>query len=203
MTREPRHPEPSLPSDMDQDKDLIARTLAGENAAFDALLTRYRNRIFGLLVHMVRDGQEADDMAQEVFVRAYYGLKNFRGECSFFTWLYRIAANVLYTQTRRAARRRQIHEQAWQEITRRSACRTPAEAAESGELQELVMRALPLIDVRLREVLVLRDLEGFEEAEVAQLLKVPRGTVKSRLFRAREDLRRIILNQFKEKGRQS
>lgn len=192
MTREPSASENSRTENMETDQVLIARVIDGDNASFDILVTRYRDRIYRVLRQMLRDGQEAEDLAQEVFVRAYHGLRRFRGECNFFTWLYRIAANVLYTQTRRAARRREIHDRAGREIVRSSACLTPADHAEREEIREWVRRALPHIDPRLREVLVLRDIEGYEVEEVARMLQVPKGTVKSRLFRAREDLRRLI-----------
>jgi RNA polymerase sigma-70 factor (ECF subfamily) len=196
MNREPRRSETGHTFEGERDETLIARAVDGDAAAFDVLTTRYRDRIFGFCFHLVRDRAEADDLAQEVFVRAYYGLRTFRRECAFFTWLYRIASNVVYTQTRKSARRREVHQAAEAERQRRRPPPSPAELAERAELEEWVGWALARIDPRLGEVLVLRDLEGMDTIEVARTLGVPEGTVKSRLFRAREDLRRLVLARF-------
>lgn len=196
MSREPISSEPGLTSVGETDEALISRAVQGDAEAFDTLTTRYRDRIFGFCFHLVRDRAEADDLAQEVFVRAYFGLKTFRRECAFFSWLYRIASNVVCTQTRRAARRREVQTAAEAERQRWVLPPTPADLAEKNELVELVHWALSRIDPRLGEVLVLRDLEGMGTAETARTLGLPEGTVKSRLFRAHDDLRRLVQHRF-------
>lgn len=183
------------------DQELIAHTLEGETRAFDELLRRYRDRVYRLTYHMLWNEHEAEDAAQEVFVRAYCHLKKFRGDSNFFTWLYRIAKNVVYTQARKAGRRREIYRLAHrQQALRGTALPLPDSSAERGEMLERVHAGLRSLDFRLQEVLVLHGIEGLDNAEVAQVLNVPLGTVKSRLFRAQEDLRQWFASQ--DLGRQ-
>jgi RNA polymerase sigma-70 factor (ECF subfamily) len=169
---------------------LIERTLAGDNTGFDGLITRYRDRIFSLAFHLLWNRTEAEDLAQEVFLRAYRGLKAFRRDARFFTWLYRITVNLVYTQSHRAASRRHAREQLALALRSAPCPQNPAELVEADEASDLLHAALANLDLRLREVLVLREIEGLEVAEVARMLRIPEGTVKSRLFRAHEDLRR-------------
>jgi RNA polymerase sigma-70 factor (ECF subfamily) len=196
MTREPKKTTASLTEDMEEDPVLILRTLDGDDTAFDTLVTRYRDRIYALAFHMLWSREEAEDVAQEVFVRAYRSLAKFRKESGFFTWLYRIAVNLVYTQARKAARQRQVYALAYREMKGSQASpKTPFELAARGELAENLHAALLRVDPRMRQVLVLRELEGLDVGEVAEILHLPKGTVKSRHFRAREDLR-LILEQM-------
>ncbi len=193
MSREPEN-SPSSLNFRPSDKALIERTLKGENGAFDMLVTRYRDRVFSLAYHMLQNAFEADDVAQEVFVKAYRNLGKFRQEASLFTWLYRIAVNEIYTRTKKTSRRRALYENALQESSRLHATplASPEDLAQSGELKEMILKAINQLDPRFRQVLILKELEGLEVGEVARILGLPEGTVKSRLFRAREDLKRII-----------
>jgi RNA polymerase sigma-70 factor, ECF subfamily len=195
MKREPEAIDPGLTNTGQEDDVLIARTLKGEMAAFDEIMTRYRDKIFSFVSHTLRDPHEAEDVAQEVFIRAYKSLRHFRGDAKLFTWLYRIAMNVMYTRTRRAARHRWVHAQAFREKGDAFAPvpRTPEELAESREQSTMILMAIKQLDPRFREVVVLRELEGLDVREVAEILNLPEGTVKSRLHRALADLRRIIL----------
>ena len=196
MTRELPDPGASPKVVNATDQELIARTLGGESRAFDELLRRYRDRVYRLAYHMLWNEHEADDAAQEVFVRAYCHLKKFRGDSSFFTWLYRIAKNVVYTQAHKAGRRREIYRLAHrQQSLRGTVLPLPDTSAERGEMLERVYAGLDGLDPRLREVLVLRGIEGLDNEEVARRLNVPLGTVKSRLFRAQEDLRQWFASQ--------
>jgi RNA polymerase sigma-70 factor (ECF subfamily) len=173
------------------DRELIACTLGGETRAFDELMWRYRDRVYRLAYHMLWNEHEADDAAQEVFVRAYCHLNKFRGDSSFFTWLYRIAKNVVYTQAKKAGRQREIYRTAHEEQSLRGAAGpSPEISAERAELMARVYSGLGTLDPRLQEVLVLREIEGLDNDEVARVLAVPLGTVKSRLFRAQENLRK-------------
>ncbi|NTV51598.1 MAG: sigma-70 family RNA polymerase sigma factor [Candidatus Firestonebacteria bacterium] len=172
------------------DGELIARTLAGETRAFDELMLRYRDRVYRLAYHMLWNEQEADDAAQEVFVRAYCHLKKFRGDSGFFTWLYRIAKNVVYTQAKKSGRRREIARLAHRRfLLQGRPAPTPEAYAERGELRELIRDGLRSLEPKQQEVLVLRGIEGLDNDEVARVLNVPVGTVKSRFFRAQENLR--------------
>jgi RNA polymerase sigma-70 factor (ECF subfamily) len=178
------------------DQELIQHTLGGETRAFDELMGRYRDRVYRLAYHMLWNEHEADDAAQEVFVRAYCHLNKFRGDSSFFTWLYRIAKNVVYTQAKKAGRRREICRTAHQEQSLRgTAALSPEISAERGEMMVRVYAGLSSLDPRLQEVLVLREIEGLDNDEVARVLAVPLGTVKSRLFRAQENLRKWFAAQ--------
>jgi RNA polymerase sigma-70 factor (ECF subfamily) len=159
-------------------------------------MRRYRDRVYRLAYHMLWNEHEADDAAQEVFVRAYCHLDKFRGDSNFFTWLYRIAKNVVYTQAKKAGRRREIYQQVHQEHTLRgTAALSPEVSAERSEMMNRVYAGLRSLDPRLQEVLVLREIEGLDNDEVARVLEVPLGTVKSRLFRAQENLRKWFAAQ--------
>ncbi|MCK5242574.1 sigma-70 family RNA polymerase sigma factor [bacterium] len=194
MNREPQNNNSSLNNRQAKDKNLIERTLKGDNEAFDMLVTRYRDRVFSLAYHMLLNSEEAEDIAQEVFVRAYRSLGKFRQESGFFTWLYRIAVNIVYTQAKKNARRRVLYDEALKEreYLQPQSFDSPEIPAQSGELREMILRAINQLDHRFRQVIVLKELEGMDVSEVAQILGLPEGTVKSRLFRAREDLRHII-----------
>ncbi len=187
------------------DHELVRRAAEGETRAFDELMRRYRDRVYRLALNMLWNEHEADDVAQEVFVRAYCNLKKFRGDSSFFTWLYRIAVNVVYTQSKKAGRRREIHQLAQQvKDEQAKPAPSPEQTAEHEDLMRWVYLGLQHLDPRLREVLVLRDIEGLDIATVSDILKIPSGTVKSRLFRAQDDLRQWMqAQQFARKEGQS
>ncbi len=194
MNREPETGRASPTYRGEMDAELVARTLAGENAAFDALVVKYRERVYSLAFHMLRNEQEALDVSQEVFMRAYFALGKFRGESGFFTWLYRIAVNLVYTHAKRESKRRELNVKAagdgWGQV--HAAVKTPEELAEKNEIQAALHRALQALDLRFREVLVLKEIEGLEVEEVAEVLGLPQGTVKSRLFRARRQLKGLL-----------
>ncbi|MCD4812259.1 sigma-70 family RNA polymerase sigma factor [bacterium] len=194
MTREPHHHDSSLNLGQANDRKLIDQTLSGHNEAFDVLVTRYRDRIYSLAYHMLSNAEEAQDIAQEVFVRAYKNLSKFRHESSFYTWLYRIAVNIVYTQAKKASRRRELYDQAFKDLRMKPGKmpETPEGLAQLEELKEMILRAIRQLDPRFRQVLILKEIEGHDVSEVAKMLKLPQGTVKSRLYRAREDLRHII-----------
>lgn len=194
MNREPQNNNSSLNIRQAKDKNLIERTLKGDNEAFDMLVIRYRDRVFSLAYHMLLNFEEAEDIAQEVFVRAYRSLGKFRQESGFFTWLYRIAVNIVYTQAKKNTRRRVLYDEVLKEreYLQPQSFDSPEIPAQSGELREMILRAINQLDHRFRQVIVLKELEGMDVSEVARILGLPEGTVKSRLFRAREDLRHII-----------
>jgi RNA polymerase sigma-70 factor, ECF subfamily len=200
MKREP-HPTPSsLNNSQETDRQLIARALRGDSGAYDTLVTRYRDRLYSLVYHMVQNAQEAEDLAQETFVKAYRNLGKFRHESNFYTWLYRIAVNLVYTQSKKYSRRRMLFTAAVMSGDSLGARwpATPEELAQSEEVKEMILKAIHQLDPRFRQVLILKELEGLEVAEVAKILGLPEGTVKSRLFRAREDLRRLLKSWKRE-----
>lgn len=198
--REPRPTPSSLNNSQETERALIARALKGDSGAYDTLVTRFRDRLYALVYHMVLNAQEAEDLAQETFVKAYRSLGKFRQESNFYTWLYRIAVNLVYTQSKKYSRRRALFTAAVQSGDSLGAHwpATPEELAQSEEAREMILKAIHQLDPRFRQVLVLKELEGLEVAEVAKILGLPEGTVKSRLFRAREDLRRLLKSWKRE-----
>jgi len=202
--REPTKSELSHNNKEENDLDLVQYAVQGDRDAFDILVTRYRDRVFNLARQMLKDSDAAEDIAQEVFVRAYRGLRNFRRESKFFTWLYRIAVNLVYTQAKREARRREIYHEVYSDMKpiQTMSLESPEDCAVSGELSHMISQVIKELDPRFRQVLILREIEELDVAEVSSILKLPKGTVKSRLFRAREDLRKRLsaLKAKEEKG---
>ena len=179
---------------MDADRALVDEAKAGSLEAFDVLLRRYQVRVVNYVLALTRDPNEAEDLAQEAFVRAFRALKKFRGESSFKTWLYSIATNVAQTHLDGRGRRERLGE--------RSADGNPLEVSEvsSGDAsveqtlvqREAIDRALAELSEDLRLAVILRDVEGLEYQEIADIMGVPLGTVESRIFRARQRLRPLL-----------
>lgn len=177
----------------DDDRDLVARARKGDLEAFEALVKTHQHR----LVHFVRmmtssaaDREAAEDVAQEAFLRAYRALGQFRGQSSFRTWLYQIATNVARTQS---ARRRDRNEQ--QEPESPYERDRPSEEHVERRIiaHDQLRRALQALPDDWREALVLRDIEGLDYKEIAEVLGIPMGTVESRIFRGRQRLKAALM----------
>ena len=189
---------PSVPDD----RALVTRCQSGDRSAFDELVLRYQDRIFRLAMHMLHDREDAYDVAQECFVKAYRGLATFRGEAAFSTWLYRIAIHASTCHLRRTAnrmRRRHVSlggpdSDAPNAGAMQPAVNTPGpeEMADRVEQRSLVRQAIRTLESEHRVVVLLRDIEGMTYDEIGGLLQCPVGTVKSRLHRAREQLRQTL-----------
>ncbi len=172
------------------DSQLIGRTLAGEPAAFGELVLRYQDRLYNSLVRVLGSAEDAHDAAQDAFVQAFVKLDTFRGSSAFYTWLYRIAFNTAMSHARRKRPTRSLDDD-------RADCgREPVDAEPTPEarlhLSERavqVHRALAALSAEFREVIVLREMDGCKYEEIAEILELPVGTVRSRLFRARLELR--------------
>lgn len=177
---------------------------SGDRAAYGLLVVAYQDRIYNAMLRMVGDREEARELTQEAFTRGLAKLDNFRGDSSPFTWLFRIAMNLALTQLRRESRRRVFsldqpcgkdgaghgQDQASGLMERSAQAHdSPPEELERREEQEMVLAALGRVDADYRAVLVLRDIEGVDYQQMGQLLELPLGTIKSRLFRARLALR--------------
>lgn len=183
---------------MDEDRALVDRARLGDEDAFGDLVRKYQHRIVNFARALVAETADAEDVAQEAFLRAFRALKQFRGQSSFKTWLYQIAVNTARTH---AARRRAKREVQPPELVRgRSGEREPAgdrwmsmaspEDVEANVIRrDQLDRALASLPVELRETVVLRDVEGWDYREIAAALDIPIGTVESRIFRARQRLR--------------
>ncbi len=174
------------------DQALISRVKRGDKQAFDALVLKYQGRILALARRFVRDPSEARDVAQEVFIKAYRALPGFRGDSAFYTWLYRIAVNTsknyLDTQARKpvtaAVNFSEMEQNEQDNVLREQA--TPERQALAGELQQTIIEAIEELPAELRSAITLREIDGLSYEEIATVMKCPVGTVRSRIFRARE-----------------
>ncbi len=175
------------------DQQLIDQCLAGQSEAFGHLVTRYEGRLYGTLVHTVGSVHEARDVAQEAFVLAFQKLNTFRQESSFYSWLFRIAYNTAVSRHRRlrgeTASVDAIRETTGTEPTDHRPESDPAHQLHTTERQALVHTALSELAEEFRTVIILREMEGLSYEEIAQIVEVPVGTVRSRIHRARTELR--------------
>jgi len=175
---------------VNDDARLIEETLAGNSAAFGQLVQRYQDRLYNTLVHVIGSPEDALDVVQDAFVQAFVKLESFRGRSAFYTWLYRIAFNVAATQRRR---RRPVlsvdhaREEGGDEPV--DPDQGPLDHLEQEERCRQVREALKVLSDEHREVLVLREIDGCCYETIAEILDLPVGTVRSRLHRARLQLR--------------
>ena len=185
-------------SSADADRLLVKRVQAGDQAAFNALVLKYQQRVLKLVSRYVRDPEEALDVAQEVFIRAYRALKGFRGDSAFYTWLYRIAVNAAKNAIGAATRNPvegglDVDDPELVEVQRRMTDEaTPERLLYTEELKETINRAIEELPTELRRAILLREVKGLSYEEIAQVMGSPVGTVRSRIFRAREAVAQSI-----------
>jgi RNA polymerase sigma-70 factor (ECF subfamily) len=186
-------------TDRDIDQQLVERVQRGDKAAFDLLVSKYQRKIFRLLSRLIRDAAEVEDVAQEAFIKAYRALPNFRGDSAFYTWLYRIAINTaknhLVSQGRRAPTTTEadIEEaETFDDGEHLRDLNTPDSMLLSKQVGEAVNRAIDQLPEDLRTAIVLREIEGLSYEEIAESMNCPIGTVRSRIFRAREAIAREL-----------
>lgn len=184
---------------LDQDLDLVERCLGGEEAAWEDLIKTHTRRVYAICFRFTGSTQEAQDLAQEVFLRVFRSLKSFRaGEGSFTVWLGKLTRNLLIDHYRRSKLDRATDsiEEALPVLEEKTAMSARADGLLAGrEASEALQGALQKLSPELRETVILRDLEELEYREIAQVLNVPEGTVKSRLNRGRAELARILRRQ--------
>jgi RNA polymerase sigma-70 factor (ECF subfamily) len=187
------------------DVELLRRAQTGDRAAFGQLVMHFQDRLYNAVLRLVGDPEEARELTQEAFTRALVKIETFRGDAAPYTWLFRIAVNLAISQLRKVSRRRTFsldrpggngaahgdHDQAANLVDRvaRAQSEDPAVIAENQERDQHVLSALGRLDAEYRAVLVMRDVEGFDYQQMADVLGLPLGTLKSRLFRARLALR--------------
>jgi RNA polymerase sigma-70 factor, ECF subfamily len=180
-------------TDRDIDQQLVERVQRGDKGAFDLLVSKYQRKILRLLSRLIRDHAEVEDVAQEAFIKAYRALPNFRGDSAFYTWLYRIAINTaknhLVSQGRRAptSTEADIEEaETFDDGEHLRDLNTPDSMLLTKQVGEAVNRAIDQLPEDLRTAIVLREIEGLSYEEIAESMNCPIGTVRSRIFRARE-----------------
>ncbi len=188
-------PPPLAEKAVDSDALLVARTVAGDQKAFELLVIKYQRRIQRLIGRMVRDVDLVEDIAQETFIRAYRALAQFRGEAQFYTWLYRIAINTAKKALMDLKRNPTVSENYYKsdedDETSRvenelTTSETPEAVLASKEIAEIINAAMQALPEELREAITLREIEGLSYEEISEAMNCPIGTVRSRIFRARE-----------------
>ena len=186
-------------SSLNDDISLVQKCQRGESQAFDQLVIKYQKRIFNLSYRMLGNYEEANDLAQETFIRAYKKLGSFRREASFYTWLYQLATNLCRNKLRQWQRKGQFQTQSLhnpagdgrQELINSISDQTdgPDKILEKKDLEQCVQRAIDSLEDDHRMVVVLRDMQGLSYQEIAAILSCQEGTIKSRLHRARNELK--------------
>jgi RNA polymerase sigma-70 factor (ECF subfamily) len=184
---------------LNDDAPLIEATLAGDTAAFGQLVGRYQDRLYNSLVRLLNSAEDARDILQDAFVQAFLKLNTFRGSSAFYTWLYRIAFNLAMSHLRKqrptASLDRLKTDCGGEPIDGRPA---PEAGLAQSERVEMVHAALAGMNAEYRQILILRELEGCRYDEIAEILELPAGTVRSRLFRARLQLRDNLAPAMRE-----
>lgn len=177
----------------DRDRQLIDECLSGRSDAFAELIEPYQDRLYNALYRLTGHGEDAAELFQESMIRVYRGLGSYQGGSAFYTWLYRIVLNVAFTHRRRTkAPMVQVdagHPAGRFDIAEDSSASRPGRQVELDETRDIIEQALAQVAEPYRVVLVLKDIEEFKYEEIAEILDVPVGTVRSRLHRARCEMR--------------
>lgn len=183
------------------DDRLIKECRSGNTAAFGELVLRYQDRLYNTVLRLMNNGEDARDVVQETFLHAYLSLHTFKGDALFFTWLYRIAINTAISMKRKqkpALRIRQATNAGYAvDLLDSSVGASPAHGLENAEEERRIQVALSKLSVEHRAVLVMKDVDGKKYEEMAEILGVPVGTIRSRLHRARLEIRDILLQEVK------
>lgn len=181
---------------MDADRGLVDAAAGGSRKAFDELVLRYQGQVLNLVRAMTAADGEAEDLAQDAFVRAWRNICSFRSDSTFRTWLFGIAINVVRTHRGKRSRLRQLF---WSPSREADVNVDPLERASVDDgieaplaMREVIDRALATLPEDMREAVVLRDVQGLDYREIAEALSLPLGTVESRIFRARQRLRPLL-----------
>jgi len=185
-------------SNQASDSKLVKRVQKGDKGAFDLLVLKYQHKIVNLVMRYVRDPELALDITQDAFIKAYRALPRFRGDSAFYTWMYRIAVNTAKNHLAAQRRRPMDVELDMQDPeqydlhAKLKETDTPEGVTLSNELKEAVSRAIAALPEDLRTAIILRELEGMSYEEIAQTMECPVGTVRSRIFRARDAISKKV-----------
>lgn len=186
-------------SERDIDWAIVQKVQAGNVGAFDQLVQKYREHIFSVIYNMTSNREDASDLAQETFIKAFQAIARFKGKSSFFTWIYRIAINTTMTFLKKRSRRRFIsYEKIDEEVSnteifeRLTAKNRSEKGALVSELQEKLNDSLQKLSPKHRTVVILHEIEGLEHAQIAEITKVSVGTVRSRLHYAKQQLQSYL-----------
>lgn len=187
------------------DEDLVRRVQRGDKSAFDFLVIKYQHKIIQLVNRYVKDPSEAQDVAQEAFIKAYRALGSFRGEATFYTWLYRIAINTAKNYLLSRARRNANYQvdiqeaEALENAPQLQGLETPERLLLNQEIIDVISAAIDELPEEMRTAIILREFDGMSYEEIAEAMDCPVGTVRSRIFRAREAID-TKLNPLLEQG---
>lgn len=183
----------ALMSDREVDQQLVVRAQAGDKKAFELLVIKYQRKVERLLSRIIREPAEIEDVSQEAFIKAYRALANFRGDSAFYTWLYRIAVNTaknyLISQGRRAPTTTPFdveEAEGFEDAVGLRDIATPDAELMSKQIGRIVNKTIDALPEELRTAITLREIDGLSYEEIAQIMECPIGTVRSRIFRARE-----------------
>jgi len=196
-----------MSSDKDDDLLIVQRVQAGDKLAFNLLVNKYHRRVARLLTRMVRNQEDIEDIVQETFIKAYRAIGNFRGDSAFYTWIYRIAINtaknLLVTQGRRPSTLKESNDgdsETFEDNAALSNIDTPESLYQTKQIGEAVNEAMSALPEELRSAIVMREIDGLSYEEIAAAMDCPIGTVRSRIFRARESIATKIKPLLEPKG---
>ncbi len=176
------------------DLELVRQTTSGDTEAFSELVRRHQHVVYNIAFRFMRDGTQAEDMAQEAFLKAFRLLKGFRGDCSFSTWMYRVTCSVCLTELNRRKRRGEV------ELQPRHASRAAERPSYDFDIPELVRRCVSRLSERYATIVTLYYLKGISYDEIAKAMDIPQGTLKTWMFRARKQLRHIVEKEMQPDG---
>ena len=200
---------PEADKPLDTDAMLVERTVAGDQKAYELLVNKYQRRIQRLIGRMVRDVDLVEDIAQETFIRAYRALAQFRGDAQFYTWLYRIAVNTAKKSLMELKRDPTVSENSFKSAdddetspleNELTSSETPEALLASKEIAVMVNAAMEALPEDLRQAITLREIDGLSYEEIAEAMSCPIGTVRSRIFRAREAISEKVKPMLENKS---
>ena len=188
-----------------EDAELIARTQAGDPTAFDELVVKYSQRLYGLVYNMTSNHEDTNDLLQDVFAKAYRSIKGFRGQSSFYTWIHSIGVNMTINFLKKRGRRFHMslddvdaNIQNDKDFIEQTATTNPVREADLAELQQRLNEAMMKLSYEHRAVVTMFDIQGMPHAEISKIMGVSEGTVRSRLFYAHRELQNY-LEEFHKK----